>query len=183
MRSMLSVVRSFTGSAWPRCGLAAGLSVLILALAGGELPAQQPVNNPPGQNIQKAAIGPAGNQQNQNPLFAGQNMNLGQTNKARGAAANADFDSLIDLIESTVANETWAENGGGTAEIRPFPGGVLVDAGGMLRLKTKADTAKGLTAQRGTGPAARAGSPGWAGPRRGGGRINGRPRHRRTTAA
>jgi general secretion pathway protein D len=38
-----------------------------------------------------------------------------------GAAANADFDSLIDLIVSTVSTETWAENGGGEAEIRPFP--------------------------------------------------------------
>ncbi len=38
-----------------------------------------------------------------------------------GAGANADFDSLIDLIVSTVATDTWAENGGGEAEIRPFP--------------------------------------------------------------
>jgi general secretion pathway protein D len=38
-----------------------------------------------------------------------------------GGAANADFDSLIDLIVSTVSTDTWAENGGGQAEIRPFP--------------------------------------------------------------
>ena len=38
-----------------------------------------------------------------------------------GGGAMADFDSLIDLIISTVATETWAENGGGEAEIRPFP--------------------------------------------------------------
>jgi general secretion pathway protein D len=38
-----------------------------------------------------------------------------------GGAEDADFDSLIDLIVSTVANESWAENGGGQAEIRPFP--------------------------------------------------------------
>jgi Flp pilus assembly secretin CpaC len=38
-----------------------------------------------------------------------------------GGAANADFDSLIDLIVSTVHTDTWAENGGGQAEIRPFP--------------------------------------------------------------
>jgi general secretion pathway protein D len=38
-----------------------------------------------------------------------------------GGAASADFDSLIDLIVSTVATDSWAENGGGTAEIRPFP--------------------------------------------------------------
>ena len=36
-----------------------------------------------------------------------------------GGAANADFDSLIDLITSTIANETWAETGGGEAEFVP----------------------------------------------------------------
>jgi general secretion pathway protein D len=38
-----------------------------------------------------------------------------------GGGANADFDSLIDLIVSTVETDSWAENGGGQAEIRPFP--------------------------------------------------------------
>jgi general secretion pathway protein D len=38
-----------------------------------------------------------------------------------GAGANADFDSLIDLITGTVATDTWAEGGAGSAEIRPFP--------------------------------------------------------------
>lgn len=38
-----------------------------------------------------------------------------------GGAASADFDSLIELITSTVEADTWAENGGGEAEIRPFP--------------------------------------------------------------
>src|SRR4029079_17851489 len=32
-----------------------------------------------------------------------------------------DFDSLIDLIVATVAPESWAESGGGTAEVRAFP--------------------------------------------------------------
>ena len=66
----------------------------------------------------------------------------GANGNAARRGANADFDSLIDLIESTVATETWAENGGGEAEIRPFPGGVLVDAAGMLRLKSQADDSK-----------------------------------------
>ena len=86
------------------------------------------------------------------------NGNGGNTNSQRGAAANADFDSLIDLIVSTVATETWQENGGGEAEIRPFPGGVLVDAAGMLRLKETAgaDQLKTLAARRGTAPRAAA---------------------------
>ncbi len=59
---------------------------------------------------------------------AGANPSAGQ-----GGGSNADFDSLIDLIVSTVATESWAENGGGEAEIRPFPSGVYVDAEGVLQ--------------------------------------------------
>lgn len=36
------------------------------------------------------------------------------------------FDSLIDTLVATVATETWAENGGGDAEIRTFNSGMLV---------------------------------------------------------
>jgi hypothetical protein len=154
MRSMLLVLRSYADPVRSRLRVAVGLSSLILAVAATESLAQQPGNNPPGQNIQKAAIGPAGNQQNQNPLFNGPGGNLGQVGNQQGGSALADFDSLIDLIVSTVAMDTWAENGGGQAEIRPFPNGVLVDAGGMLRLKSKADAAKVLTAKRGMAPAA-----------------------------
>jgi general secretion pathway protein D len=38
-----------------------------------------------------------------------------------GGAANADFDSLIDLIVSTVDHDSWMENGTGEGEIQPFP--------------------------------------------------------------
>ena len=38
-----------------------------------------------------------------------------------GGAAQADFDSLIDLIVSTVEYDTWMENGSGEGEIQPFP--------------------------------------------------------------
>ncbi len=38
-----------------------------------------------------------------------------------GGAAAADFDSLIDLIVSTVDNDTWMENGTGEGEIQQFP--------------------------------------------------------------
>ncbi|TWT73553.1 outer membrane porin HofQ [Posidoniimonas polymericola] len=52
----------------------------------------------------------------------GGNVPLGMGPGGMGGGANADFDGLIDLIVSTVASETWAENGGGEAEIRPFVG-------------------------------------------------------------
>src|SRR5207342_3123358 len=50
-----------------------------------------------------------------------QTVPIGAGPGGMGGAANADFDSLIDLIVSTVSTDTWAENGGGQAEIRPFP--------------------------------------------------------------
>jgi hypothetical protein len=37
-----------------------------------------------------------------------------------------DFDSLIDTIVSCIETESWSENGGGEAEIRPLSPGLLV---------------------------------------------------------
>jgi Protein of unknown function (DUF1598) len=80
-----------------------------------------------------AAAPPPGGILNLGGNGGGQNNN-GGNNNGYGAGANADFDSLIDLITSTVASESWAENGGGQAEIRPFPTGVIVDAAGTMKL-------------------------------------------------
>lgn len=57
---------------------------------------------------------------------------FGQNGAFQGGAANADFESLMDLITSTVEPDSWVD-GGGAADIRPFPGGVWVDAAGVLR--------------------------------------------------
>jgi general secretion pathway protein D len=69
----------------------------------------------PGENVlaQQFNASPTGQSQSTVPIGAGPG--------GMGAGANADFDSLIDLIVSTVSTDTWAENGGGEAEIRPFP--------------------------------------------------------------
>ena len=54
---------------------------------------------------------------------------------ARGGAAAADFDTLIDLIQSTVAADSWQDNGTGEGTISPFGlNGVYVNARGMLRM-------------------------------------------------
>ncbi len=122
----------------------------------------QPAAPQKAQGFQNAAIGPLGPVQNGFGL--GGNANNGQNgdNPQRGGAANADFDSLIDLIESTVATDTWAENGGGQAEIRPFPTGVIVEAGGMLRQKShqKPDgESSALAAKRGKPASAASATP------------------------
>jgi len=58
-----------------------------------------------------------------------------------GGAAQADFDSLIDLITSTVEADSWMENGTGEGEIQPFPNGVFADAKGTLRFAKISATA------------------------------------------
>ncbi len=48
-----------------------------------------------------------------------------------GGAAQADFESLIELITTTVAADSWDEVGG-PGSIREFPGGVFVDPDGLI---------------------------------------------------
>lgn len=43
-----------------------------------------------------------------------------------GASAWADYDPLMGVITSCVSTETWAENGGGEAEIRSLKPGLMV---------------------------------------------------------
>jgi len=94
-------------------------------------------------NAQNRAAGPLaapGDRQNAvgNDGFfgpAGGPANDAPNNGAPGGAASADFDSLIDLITSTVDAESWAENGTGEGDIQPFFNGVYVDAAGALRVR------------------------------------------------
>ncbi|MEX2091681.1 MAG: DUF1598 domain-containing protein [Pirellulales bacterium] len=127
------------------------LAALVIALCVEPLHAQvgnqQFGNAPQPQNVplQNVMDGP-----NQGLDADSQQATAGNS----GGAASADFDSLIDLIQSTVAVDTWAETGGGEAEIRPFPTGVMVDAAGTLKLlKATAPTAA-LAERRGTAPPA-----------------------------
>jgi hypothetical protein len=51
---------------------------------------------------------------------------------AGGGAAMADFTTLIDLITTTIAPDSW-EDVGGAGAISPFPTGVFVDTSGLMR--------------------------------------------------
>ncbi len=51
---------------------------------------------------------------------------------SRGGAALADFDSLIELIESTISPDTW-DTVGGPGAVESFPGGVFVDSSGLMK--------------------------------------------------
>lgn len=39
----------------------------------------------------------------------------------RDLLLQGDYDSLMEIVTSTIATDTWAENGGGEAEIRAYP--------------------------------------------------------------
>jgi Protein of unknown function (DUF1598) len=65
---------------------------------------------------------------------------------ARGGA-QADFDSLIELITSTVRPTTWDEVGG-PGSIQEFRNGVFVDAGGVLKRALAPQEANGLAVAR-----------------------------------
>lgn len=59
-----------------------------------------------------------------------------QEKSRSGGGSGADFDSLIDLISSTVQPETWDEVGG-PGSMRQYETGVRVDPNGLLRQVTK----------------------------------------------
>ena len=123
--------------------IAASLPLLLFQPAGFSQPAGQlPGANigrgqPPNATVGNGPLGqpPAGN------------ANNGATATNGGGAAMADFDSLIDLITSTVENESWLENGTGEGEIQPFPNGVYVDAAGALKFRAPSKQA-GLASVR-----------------------------------
>jgi hypothetical protein len=60
-----------------------------------------------------------------------QQLAEGTSAGSRGGAALADFDSLIELITSTITPDSW-DVVGGPGAIEAFPGGVFVDSSGVL---------------------------------------------------
>ena len=58
-----------------------------------------------------------------------------QGGQAAGGGAFADFDSLMNLIETTVVPDTW-EALGGNSTMAPYPQGVFVDASGTVEVST-----------------------------------------------
>ena len=55
-----------------------------------------------------------------------------------GISAN-DFNQLMQLIQNTIASDTWEANGSGNGTMFPFPTGVYVDAEGTLNRIKKSD--------------------------------------------
>ena len=101
-------------------------SLVVIAAAGMSCESEEtapPTSNAAttGQGGSGGSAGPGGQAGMGGAGSAASPVPIGSGPGGLGGAASADFDSLIDLITSTIATETWAENGGGEAEIRPFP--------------------------------------------------------------
>ncbi len=130
---------------------------LLVTLSQPVARAQQ-AGQPPGQ-LPGANPGAGPNQAKPfNAVFDNGGLALPGVNNGNGANSNngggsalADFDSLIDLITSTVENESWLENGTGEGDIQPFPNGVYVDAAGALKFREPSSKQAGLTAARSRG--------------------------------
>lgn len=88
--------------------------------------------NGPGNQIGQGNQGGQGNQ----------NIFGGISGTGQGGSQNADFDSLIDLIQSTVEADTWMENGTGDGEVQPFPTGVYISSAGALAFSEAPSSAK-----------------------------------------
>ena len=112
----------FSVSLW-QWSLCYGFLLAVATIVFG----QQPAGNLP------IAQGNQPNQGNQGNVFDGIAVGNGLVPGGEGGSAQADFDSLIDLIQSTVEPDTWTENGTGEGEISPFPTGVFADARSALQ--------------------------------------------------
>lgn len=71
----------------------------------------------------------------------------GGGNQQFNRAEAADFEALIELIQSTVEPDSWDEVGGPGA-IAEFPGGVLVDAEGTLKRMVQEESGTALATLR-----------------------------------
>jgi hypothetical protein len=93
--------------------------------------------------IRRAALDTAGSMTDdrlRTSLLDGLAGHAGGAGGARGGSTMADFDSLINLITTTLSPESW-EVLGGPGAIDAFPGGVYVDTVGLMKRLPLRDSA------------------------------------------
>ncbi|WP_160149566.1 DUF1598 domain-containing protein [Roseiconus lacunae] len=81
------------------------------------------------------------------PKFGG---GPGNPNSAAGGGAFADFDSLMQLIQTTVVPDTW-EALGGNSTMAPYPQGIYVDPRGTVSVVTRSQAGADFGRNRGDG--------------------------------
>src|SRR5688500_11154952 len=103
MRTMLSLLRtSYRGTSWR------GLQTAIVLSCAAALIVNVATAQPPNNQFPNAIVPPFNGPGNQ-AVMAGPNANQQGPDGRLGGAANADFDSLIELITSTVSAESWVD--------------------------------------------------------------------------
>jgi hypothetical protein len=90
--------------------------------------------------------------------LAASSQNGGKQRGARGGASMADFDSLIELMTTTIKPDSW-DDVGGPGAIDQFAGGVYVDSAGLLRKLPATSDASLLAVHRAGMDAATTGNP------------------------
>ena len=76
------------------------------------------------------------------PNFAGNDNNqTDQQQGQQGEITEADFQPLIDLIQSVIGSDTW-EDAGGEGTLMAYPAGVYVDTSGILQRLKPVDAQK-----------------------------------------
>jgi hypothetical protein len=132
----------------PRCALTGSIVAFIAFVASAH--AQNPGQFNPGPVGQ----GDQRQQPQLNAVLDGLGLNPGWQggDPNGGGSAQADFDSLIDLIISTVEHDSWQENGTGEGQIMPFDiNGVYVNANRALTVSDRRGDGNLAAIRRGGG--------------------------------
>ncbi|MCY2989063.1 MAG: DUF1598 domain-containing protein [Planctomycetota bacterium] len=93
------------------------------------------------------ALGEMSDDRNRSQALSDLSSQPAESWPARGGGAQADFDTLIDLIRSTVAPQSW-DAVGGPGAIDRFPGGVYVDTAGLMKRLPLRDGGRDLASLR-----------------------------------
>src|SRR5262245_28589404 len=108
-----------------------GNIAIAQAAAGGRQAALETASDISGDLARKAALGSMAASNSSSPA--------GKRRGARGGMSMADFDSLIELITTTLKPDSW-DDVGGPGAIDEFRSGVYVDSAGLLhKLPTNTD--------------------------------------------
>jgi hypothetical protein len=114
--------------------LTVALTLACLGVTSSSIAAPPQTNNDPtSSSVQRTIHSSTGDATSGGSTTGGSTTGGSTTgDAAAGGAAFADFDSLMQLIQSTIAPDSWEELGG-SGTMAPYPQGIFVDAQGIVR--------------------------------------------------
>lgn len=125
MRQGLSMMQHASPQVVVQRGIKPARTALILALMVGWA-------MPHSTTSLGQTFGEGDRESQKNQVPKGNTENRPNTDSGQGGGSFADFQSLIDLIQTTIVPDTW-EALGGPSTMAPYPQGVYVDPSGTLR--------------------------------------------------